>query len=247
MSTFDRLIWRIFNLPPSYLFRHLLVECFTSLHLDNVVEAINGLRFTLPPRTKYQYCNIAIGLVGYIVTKISGMTFEDFVRTHILEPLDMRDTTWSKPSAGRNVVQGYITTWKDERLSLKTHLAATMLPHESISAATGGMLTTAADMAKWLAFLLRLTGGKSTPEDRKILTPETMKQLMRSRVLASDQIGGLCVRPGESLYEELGVPTYAQSQLLGSYRGVNIASHNGRHRIGHPGHCASKLTLGMAH
>jgi CubicO group peptidase (beta-lactamase class C family) len=204
-----------------------MVEGSRDLLLSNAVEAINGLRFALPPRKQYQYCNIAIHLVGQIVACISGMLFEDFVKLRILEPLDMEDTTWSFPKAGRGLVRGYVTTWKDDKLRQKIDLPAIGLPRDSLSAAGGGMLSTAGDMSKWLAFLLRLAKGVASDEDKAILRPETLRELLRSRVIANQQIGALSVPAGESLWEEMSVPTYALAQLRGSYRGIAIASHNG--------------------
>ncbi len=42
-----------------------------------------------PPGTKFYYSNSAYILLGYIVEKASGMSYEQFVRTRILEPLGM--------------------------------------------------------------------------------------------------------------------------------------------------------------
>lgn len=208
-----------------------MVEASTNIRVSNLLETFNELRFPLTPRTKFQYCNITFGLVGHVIASISGMLYEDFVKVRILEPLGMLDTTWSHPSAGRSAVQGYLTTWKDERLTLEIDLPAEGLPLDSIIAPSGGILSTARDMAKWLAFLLRLSKGAGTADDLGILKAKTIRDILCSRVIANQQIGALPVEPGESLWEELAVPTYALGQLCGTYRGVNFASHNGTHAI----------------
>lgn len=214
--------------PDACPYSHGLVEGSKNLLLSDVVKTISGLRFVLPPRKQYQYCNIAIFLIGHIIEAISGASFEDFVKLRILNPLDMRDSTWCYPSPERGVVEGYVTTWKGDRIRQKIGLGSIGLPHNSMSVAASGMLSTAGDMAKWLAFLLRLAKGMGSQADKKILRPETLREIVRSRVVASQQIGALPVTAGESLWPELSVPTYALAQLMGTYRGTNFASHNGR-------------------
>lgn len=193
-----------------------------------MVESIGGLRFSKPARAAYQYCNVTFTLVGHIVSVLSGLPFADFVETRILAPLGMSNTTWTVPKDGTTAVQGYLATWGDSRLRQKIPLPCIGLPRDSVLAAAGSILSTAADMAKWLAFLLRLAKNQANSEDLKVLKGETMREILRSRVIANQQIGALPVKAGTSLWEEMAVPTYALGQLRGSYRGVDIASHNGR-------------------
>lgn len=192
-----------------------------------MVETISGLRFAKPARAAYQYCNITFAFVGYLVSTLSGMPFADFVETRILLPLGMRNTTWTNPKDGANPVQGYLTTWDDSKFRQKIPLPCIGLLRDSVLAASGSMLSTAADMAKWLAFLLRLGKNEASTDDLKVLKPETTKEILRSRVISDQQIGALPVEAGTSLWSEMVVPTYALGQLRGSYRGVDIASHNG--------------------
>lgn len=193
-----------------------------------MVKSIGGLRFSKPARAAFQYCNVTFTLVGHIVSLLSGLPFADFVETRILEPLGMHNTTWTVPKDGTTAVQGYLTTWDDSRLRQKIPLPCIGLPRDSVLAAAGSISSTAADMAKWLAFLLRLAKNQANTDDLKVLKSETLKEILRSRVIANQQIGALPVEAGTSLWEEMTVPTYALGQLRGSYRGVDIASHNGR-------------------
>jgi CubicO group peptidase (beta-lactamase class C family) len=42
-----------------------------------------------PPGTQFHYSNSAYVLLGYIIQRASGMAYDDFIRTRILEPLGM--------------------------------------------------------------------------------------------------------------------------------------------------------------
>lgn len=49
------------------------------------------------PGTLAAYSNTGIGLLGLIVEIASGMTWADYIETHILDPLDMTHTTSHQP------------------------------------------------------------------------------------------------------------------------------------------------------
>lgn len=46
-----------------------------------------------PEKNRFQYSNIGYELLGTVIAQISGMSFEDYVMEHILQPLHMTDTT----------------------------------------------------------------------------------------------------------------------------------------------------------
>ena len=46
------------------------------------------------PGDRWDYNNVAFGLVGYLVERISGEPFIDYSRTHVFRPLEMNETSW---------------------------------------------------------------------------------------------------------------------------------------------------------
>ena len=107
-----------------------------------------GIPFSTPPGTRYEYSNYAFALLGRVVTKASGVPYERYVRSEILNKLKMDSTTFEfseAPAAERAV--GY-------RLQPDgTYLEEAPLPHGAFGA-MGGLLTTAADLGKYLVFHL---------------------------------------------------------------------------------------------
>lgn len=107
-----------------------------------------GIPFSTAPGTRYEYSNYAFGLLGRIVTKASGVPYETYVRTQILAKLHMDNSTFefSQVSAATRAT-GY-------RLQPDgTYLAEAPLPHGAFGA-MGGLLTTADDLGKYVAFHL---------------------------------------------------------------------------------------------
>jgi len=46
------------------------------------------------PGDRWDYNNVAFGLVGYLVEQISGELFTDYCREHIFQPLGLNETSW---------------------------------------------------------------------------------------------------------------------------------------------------------
>ena len=118
----------------------------TDAALDAWLRA--GIPFSTPPGTRYEYSNYAFGLLGRIVTKASGVAYEHYLRDQILKPLGMTDSTFefSEVPAARRAI-GY-------RLKPDgTYAEEPPLPH-GVFGAMGGLLTTATDMGRYVAFHL---------------------------------------------------------------------------------------------
>ena len=46
------------------------------------------------PGTRYEYANVGFALIGHLIERISGTSFHEYCGTHLLKPLDMRDSTY---------------------------------------------------------------------------------------------------------------------------------------------------------
>ena len=107
-----------------------------------------GIPFSTPPGTRYEYSNYAFGLLGRVVTKASGVPFEKYVQTEILSKLHMDGSAFQfadVPAARRAI--GY-------RLKPDgTYAEEPPLPHGAFGS-MGGLLTTANDLGKYVAFHL---------------------------------------------------------------------------------------------
>src|SRR5215212_8639890 len=107
-----------------------------------------GIPFSTPPGTRYEYSNYAFSLLGRVVTNASGVPYEQYVNKQILSKLRMDGSTFrfdDVPAARRAV--GY-------RLKPDgTYAEEPPLPHGAFGA-MGGLLTTATDLGKYVAFHL---------------------------------------------------------------------------------------------
>jgi CubicO group peptidase (beta-lactamase class C family) len=117
-----------------------------------------GIPFSTAPGTRYEYSNYAFGLLGRIVAKASGVNYEKYLRTEILAKLQMNASTleFSEVPASQRAV-GY-RLQPDE-----TYLEEPSLPHGAFGA-MGGLLTSASDLARYVAFHLSAWPPRDDPE-----------------------------------------------------------------------------------
>ena len=57
--------------------------------MEQIKETLSTQETIYPPSTEIKYSNLGLSLAGEIVAVVSGVTYEEYVQTHILEPLKM--------------------------------------------------------------------------------------------------------------------------------------------------------------
>ncbi len=127
------------------------------------------------PGTSFMYDNYAALLQGYIVQKVTGMPFHDYVQKHVFEPLGMKDSSYilTEELKGR-MATGYKRSGKPVPLY-------TTVPWDSPD---GSMITTGADMAQFmLAHLNKGILGKA-----RILEESTIESMHRPQLRINDQV-----------------------------------------------------------
>ena len=72
------------------------VKIFEAGSLKEFVAKVASVPLIAEPGEKYNY-SISTDVLGYVVEAASGMPFDKFVQTRILDPLKMQDTHWVVP------------------------------------------------------------------------------------------------------------------------------------------------------
>jgi CubicO group peptidase (beta-lactamase class C family) len=62
------------------------------------IDRFRNLPLDFKPGTKFHYDNSGYFLLGVIIEQVSGLKYEDYLRKHIFEPLQMTDTGYDWPS-----------------------------------------------------------------------------------------------------------------------------------------------------
>ncbi|MGH8216198.1 MAG: serine hydrolase domain-containing protein [Rhodanobacteraceae bacterium] len=121
-----------------------------------------------PPGKIVAYSNYGATLAGYIVERLSGQTFDQYIEDHIFKPLGMDHSTFEQPlppALAPDMSLGY------HSVSNKT-----VIPFESVEIAPAGSLTSSGtDMARFM--IAQLDNGQY--DGTSILSPAMIK-LMHS-------------------------------------------------------------------
>jgi CubicO group peptidase (beta-lactamase class C family) len=104
------------------------------------------------PGKKFHYCNTNYALLAYIVEKISGIPFNDFLLKEIFQPLNMKNTfTFRDIKTKVNVCWAYTKKGKPENTDVNDYILGDK-----------GVFSTPSDL---LRFSLALHGGKILSEE----------------------------------------------------------------------------------
>jgi CubicO group peptidase (beta-lactamase class C family) len=138
--------------------------------LDGMIERLATLPLEFSPGTAWNY-SVSIDVMGYLVQKLSGMRFGEFLRTRLFEPLGMTDTAfWCPPEKLGRFASCY---QPGDRGGLKVQDDAGnsfFATPPALESGGGGLVSTAHDYMRFCRMMLQ--GG--TLDGVQILSPKTV-------------------------------------------------------------------------
>ena len=131
------------------------------------------------PGTTAGYSNWATSLAGYIVQRVSGKPFDDYIEQQIFAPLGMRHATFRQPlpAALQNMMSRGYPSADDPA---KGYEVVNMPP-------AGSLAASGADMARFMLAYL----GKGELDGKRILRPETVALMHTSITRAMPDLNGV--------------------------------------------------------
>jgi CubicO group peptidase (beta-lactamase class C family) len=180
-----------------------------------------GAPFTAPPRTRYEYSNFGYALLGRVVARAARKDYAAHMQARIFAPLGMTASTFEVGDVPKErLARGY--RWENDAYVLEPDMA-----HGAFSP-MGGLVTTANDYAKWIAFLL-----KDQPRLAEMGRGEGFAQMRRRpgkegaacrfvAVYAAGLQSGPDCTLGPVLFHGGGFPGYGSHMLLIPEAGVGV-------------------------
>ena len=131
------------------------------------------------PGTKVQYSNTGIDIGAAVVEVVTGMHWEDYLQQTVLDPLEMKDTTfWPTDDQLEHLVESYTCCEGKPAEYLREH-SMEQRPYNDRSrifaSAGAGLWTTARDQLKFYKMLMNLGVGEN---GARILKEETVKSIL---------------------------------------------------------------------
>jgi D-alanyl-D-alanine carboxypeptidase len=147
---------------------------------EEMVRLLGSQAAVFPPETEWKYSNIALAVAGEVVAAVAREPYEDYVRTHILEPLGMRATLVHPIPATPGLAVGYRRRVPGEAREAEDFIDARAL-------------TPAANVASSVLDLARLVSlqFRDSPAGKtRVLKAATLREMQRPQWLKPDWQSG---------------------------------------------------------
>ena len=171
-------------------------------------EMLTALRHLEPARdirTEFQYNNLAYNAAGLVAERISGQSYEQFIRTRLTDKLRMPvGFSAEEHAAAGDAAAPYLVERDDERRRSRFFPIPTT--------AAGAIVTSVAAIANWMKFLL----AEGEFEGQRLLSPTLIREMQAPRVYA-----------GAAEWEEFGPSHYGLGFGSFTYRGKRTVGHSG--------------------
>ena len=156
-----------------------------SKDLDEMMKKIASIPLLYEPGTKWSY-SVAVDIQGYLVQKLSGQKFGDYLKAHVTGPLGMNDTAFFV-SPDRKARFTEVYHWDKEQNRLVMNVSRPDRPGfedpNRLESGGGGLVASTHDYARFCQMFLN--GGELG--GKRILKSDTVK------LMAQNHIGGLRV------------------------------------------------------
>jgi CubicO group peptidase (beta-lactamase class C family) len=183
--------------------------------LPEMIEQLARIPLDFSPGTAWNY-SVSIDVLGYLVEKLSGMSFGDFLRTRLFEPLGMNDTAfWVPDDKTERFTSCYQPETGGTGLKLQDDAReSTYAKPPRLESGGGGLVSTAQDYLRFCRMMLN--GG--TLDGVQILSPKTVALFSLNYLPEGREIADIAL-PG--MFSESGYAGVGFS--LGCGVNVNVA------------------------
>ena len=149
--------------------------------LERFVRSTADQKLVFAPGEKFAYSNTAYEILGDVIAKVSGESFEDYVQHHILTPLGMKDSTLLVREANPQLLT---SPHVEENGKL---VVSKIFPYNRAHAPSSTLYSNIEDMSRWA--IANLNHGEL--DGRRILKRETAELMWQPVVSAFNMKEGI--------------------------------------------------------
>jgi CubicO group peptidase (beta-lactamase class C family) len=155
--------------------------------LDEFIKRVAKLPLNSQPGSQWHY-SISADIQGYLVQKLSGMRFDEFLEKRIFKPLGMTDTGFYVPNEKLNrfaELYGYDADGRLQTVKTTESLNHDFSAKPALLSGGGGLVSTASDYMRFCQMLLN--GGQLNGV--RLLSPRTVDMMHTNVLPAGLRIG----------------------------------------------------------
>jgi CubicO group peptidase (beta-lactamase class C family) len=175
--------------------------------LSEFARSLSGWRLQAQPGSAFSYSNAGFELLGLLLSRATGTTFEAAVRQQLLTPLGMRHSTFLRSEVPRYLAAA-------PHVGMRLSVPGGAYPYTRRHAPSSTMHSNLVDMCRWMvAHFEPGAAGAGGPDGEWVRLDAGLLDLMWQPVVAV----------GRPPWEEAAALGWA----VGSYRGYRTLSHSG--------------------
>ena len=151
-----------------------------SQNLDAMMKKIAGIPLLYEPGTRWSY-SVAVDIQGYLVQKLSGQKFGDYLKAHVTGPIGMTDTAfYVTPDRKPRFADVYHWDRQQNALVVNTPPAGRggFEDPARLESGGGGLVATTHDYARFCQMML----DKGEIGGKRILKPETVNLMAQNHI-----------------------------------------------------------------
>ena len=138
--------------------------------LESMIEGLAALPLEFSPGEAWNY-SVSTDVLGYLIGKISGIPFEQFLKDRIFDPLGMIDTAFHVPAdKAHRFAACYSADGKGGKTLQDDPTKSPYLNPPTYVSGGGGLVSTTADYLKFCRMLL----GRGALGNARLLSPKTL-------------------------------------------------------------------------
>lgn len=175
--------------------------------LDDMIASLAAIPLEFSPGEAWNY-SVATDVLGYLVGRISGMPFEQFLKQRIFDPLGMTDTGFHvPPEKAHRLAACYVVDGKGGKTLQDDPETSPFLKAPSFVSGGGGLVSTTADYLKFCRMLL----GRGALGEARLLSPKTLALMTANHL------------PGNKTLPELSRSLFSEATYDGVGFGLGFA------------------------
>ncbi|OEY67289.1 serine hydrolase domain-containing protein [Marinobacter sp. X15-166B] len=170
-------------------YRELQLDGSRTLTLDTLVSQLADLPLEFSPGSAWNY-SVSTDVLGYLVQLLADQPFDDYLRQHIFEPLQMHDTGFRVSDQQLDRFAACYQYQRGDRFTLQDDPETSPFRHAgSFLSGGGGLVSTIDD---YFHFAQALCQGGSF-QGRRIIGRKTLEFMRRNHLPDNQDLPGLAI------------------------------------------------------
>ena len=171
--------------------RYREVQPLAGKNLDEFAERLGQLPLKFEPGARWHY-SVAVDVTGLVVQRLSGQSFDVFLKERIFDPLGMPDTFFNVPADKMDrFLPNHTWDGEQEKLAQMGEGAFTSFTNTGMYSGGGGLVSTAMDYMRFCEMVRR--GGEL--DGVRLLSPRTVQFMTANHLPATIEGGGSGEQP----------------------------------------------------